>query len=85
MANIIFGIYLGYICDRPENQSFFVGKTTKSICPWTRDSQCKNSADSLAENTTYAPKLSAQFVYPWTSRASGRKTMQASFRTEAFG
>ena len=27
---------------------------TKFICPWTRDSQCQNSADSLAKNT---PKI----------------------------
>ena len=33
---------------------------------------------SFGELGTYLPKS-------WTSRASGRKTMQARFRTEAFG
>ena len=43
----------------------FVGKTTKSLFPWTREPQWQNSADSLAENTLnalriYQPNLSAQ-------------------------
>ena len=35
---------------------FFLGKTTYCIFPWTRNSQCQNSADSLAENTPNASK-----------------------------
>ena len=32
-----------------------------------------------------AQKQSTSCIKPWTSRASGRKTMQARFQTEAFG
>ena len=52
-----------YICVRPAWQpKFFVGKTTKSIFPSTRDSKCQNiCADSLAKNIKiYQPNLSAQ-------------------------
>ena len=52
-ANIIFAIYLGFICLNPRS---FVGKTTKYIFPWTRDSQCQNSFDSFAENTPNVSK-----------------------------
>ena len=62
MANMIFGIYLGYICAwKPK---FFVEKTTKSIFPWTRDSQCQNSADCLAKNTPNVPKFMNPICLP---------------------
>ena len=51
MANILFGIYLRFICVRPEIPFCFVKKTpTKYSKPWTRDSQCQDGYSSLAEN-----------------------------------
>ena len=35
----------------------FVGIRTSYIFPWTRDSQCQNSANSLAESTPNASKI----------------------------
>ena len=32
-VNIIFGIYLGFLCFRPENHSFFYKKTTQCSKP----------------------------------------------------
>ena len=56
--------YLGYIWDiyvlGLKTKVFFVGKTTKSIFPWTREPQWQNSA----ENTLNVLELSAQFVCP---------------------
>ena len=43
---------------------FFVGKTTNYIFPWKRDSQCQNSADSLAENTPNASKNFSPICLP---------------------
>jgi hypothetical protein len=54
---------LGFIWDLYvlglKNKVFFVEKITRYIFPLIRDSQCPNSADSLAENTP-----NAQFVCP---------------------
>ena len=33
MENIIFGIYFGFICVRPENQSFFFRKNNQVQLP----------------------------------------------------
>ena len=52
--------YLGYIWDifvLGMKTKVFVGKTTKSIFLWTRDSQCQNSAHSSAQNTPNATKF----------------------------
>ena len=65
-ANILFWEHLGVICFRPKTKGFFLGKRTSYIFLWTRDSQCQNSANSLAENTPnkclkkFQPNLSAQ-------------------------
>ena len=53
-VNAVPQILLGVICFRPKNKSFFVGKRTSYISPWTRDSQCQISAHSLARNTPNA-------------------------------
>ena len=48
-ANILFWEHLGVAC-----LFVFVEKWTSYTFPWTRDSQCQNSAYSLARNTTNA-------------------------------
>ena len=63
-AHILFWEYLGVVCFRPKNQSFFVGKRTSYTFPWTRDSQCQNSANSLAENTPNASKNFSPICLP---------------------
>ena len=65
MDNIIFGIYFGFICVRPEKQRFFYRKNNQVQLQWTRVSQCQSSADSLAKKhskclKTLQPKMSAK-------------------------
>ena len=56
--------HLGVICFIPKNLSFFLGKRTSYIFPRTRDSQCQNSANSLAENTPNASKNFSPICLP---------------------
>ena len=62
--NFIFGIYLGVLCFRPEKSKFLVEKKTRYIFPWTRDSQCKDSSDSLPKNTPNASKNVSPICLP---------------------
>ena len=71
MANIIFGIYLDFICFRPEIQSFF-WKKNKYSKTWTRDLKCQDGYCSLAENTQNAPTCFDQICLPKT-KSLGKK------------
>ena len=53
--------YLGFIGLKTKT---YVGKTTKYIFPWTRDSQCQDSSESLVENTPDAPKFISPICLP---------------------
>ena len=56
-------LFVIYVLLRPETH-FFVGKTTKSIFSWTKDSQCQSIVDSLANNTPNAPKFISPICLP---------------------
>ena len=59
-----FGSIWQNVCFGPKNQSFFVGKRTSYIFPWTRDSQCQNRANTLAKNTRNASKNVSPICLP---------------------
>ena len=59
-ANILF--WELYVLDLKTK--VFVGKRTRYIFPWTRDSQCQNSADRLAENIPIASKNFSPICLP---------------------
>ena len=51
-----------YVLDRKTK--VFCRKKPSYIFPWTRDSQCQRSANSLAENTPNASKKSSLICLP---------------------